>query len=172
MDRAQKAELAAHFREVFSETSVVVVTRYSGLTVAEMTDLRNKMREVGADFKVVKNRVTRLALEGTPCASIADLLTGPTAIGFSNDPVAAPKVLAAFAKVNEKLILIGGVMGGTTLDENGVKALASLPSLDELRARLVGTIQTPATRIAGITQAPAAQIARVMGAYAAKGEAA
>ena len=172
MERAQKEELVTHFRDVFSSTSVVVVTHYSGLTVAEMNDLRNKMREVGAEFKVVKNRVTRLALEGTDCAPISDLLTGPTAIGFSNDPVAAPKVLTAFAKANDKLIVIGGVMGGTALDENGVKALASLPSLDELRAKLVGMVQTPATRIAGVTQAPAGQIARVIGAFAAKGEAA
>jgi large subunit ribosomal protein L10 len=172
MDRAQKAELAAHFREVFSTTTVVVVTRYSGLTVAEMTSLRNKMREAGADFKVVKNRVTRLALEGTSCAPIADLLTSPTAIGYSNDPVAAPKVLAEFAKSNDKLVLVGGVMGGTVLDVDGVKALATLPSLDVLRARLLGMIQTPATRLASLTQAPAAQIARVLGAYAAQGEAA
>lgn len=172
MDRAQKAELAAHFKDVFSKTSVVVVTRYSGMTVAELSSLRNKMREVGADFKVVKNRVTRLALEGTPCAPIADMLTGPTAIGYSNDPVAAPKILSAFAKDNDKLVLIGGAMGGVALDQNGIKTLATLPSLDALRAKLVGMIQTPATRLAGITQAPAAQIARVLGAYAAQGEAA
>ncbi|MEX1147251.1 MAG: 50S ribosomal protein L10 [Sphingomonadales bacterium] len=172
MDRAQKKELVASMNEVFSNTAVVVVTHYDGLSVAEMTNLRTRMREAGGSFKVTKNRLTRLALEGTPCESIADLLTGPTAIGYSNDPVAAPRILAKFAKENEKLRILGGVMGTQVLDVNGVKALAELPSLDELRARLVGMVSTPATRIAGVLQAPAGQLARVFGAYGATGDAA
>ncbi|HEY8351614.1 MAG TPA: 50S ribosomal protein L10 [Sphingomonadales bacterium] len=172
MDRAQKQELIASLGAVFSTTSVVVVAHYSGLTVAEMTSLRSKMREAGASFKVTKNRLAKLALQGTPSEPIADLLTGPTAIGYSDDPVAAPRVLVDFAKTNDKLKILGGVMGGTALDANGVKALAELPSLDELRAKLVGMIQTPATRIAGVVQAPAGQLARVFGAYGAKSEAA
>lgn len=172
MDRAQKQELVASLSGVFSTTSVVVVAHYSGLTVAEMTSLRSKMREAGASFKVTKNRLAKLALKGTQSEALADFLTGPTAIGYSDDPVAAPKVLVNFAKSNEKLIILGGMMGETTLNPDRVKALAELPSLDELRAKLVGMIQTPATRIAGVLQAPAGQLARVMGAYAAKSEAA
>lgn len=168
MDRAEKQELVASLREVFSSTAVVVVTHYSGLSVTEMNDLRTRMREAGAGLKVTKNRLTRLALEGTDCDPISDLFVGPTAIGFSDDPVAAPKILAAFAKENEKLRIIGGIMGTSVLDENGIKALAALPSLDELRAKLVGMISTPATRIAGVLQAPAGQVARVIGAYGAK----
>lgn len=172
MDRAQKQELIASLSGVFSTTSVVVVAHYSGLTVAEMTALRSKMREAGASFKVTKNRLAKLALKGTQSEALSDLLTGPTAIGYSDDPVAAPKVLVNFAKSNEKLIILGGVMGQTTLNPDSVKALAELPSLDELRAKLIGMIQTPATRMAGVLQAPAGQLARVMGAYAAKSEAA
>ena len=168
MDRAEKQELVASLREVFSSTEVVVVTHYSGLSVTEMNDLRTRMREAGAGLKVTKNRLTRLALEGTDCDPISHLFVGPTAIGFSDDPVAAPKTLAAFAKENEKLRIIGGIMGTSVLDENGIKALAALPSLDELRAKLVGMISTPATRIAGVLQAPAGQVARVIGAYGAK----
>jgi len=172
MDRAQKKELVASLKDVFSSTSVVVVAHYKGLNVAEISDLRARMREAGASFKVTKNRLTRLALDGTQCEGIADLLTGPTAIGFSDDPVAAPKVLVKFAKENEKLAILGGTMGENVLDVDGVKALAELPSLDELRAKLVGMINTPATRIAGVTQAPAGQLARVFGAYGATGDAA
>ncbi len=172
MDRVQKEELIGSLKDVFSSTSVVVVAHYSGLTVAEMTNLRNKMRDAGGSFKVTKNRLAKLALQGTKCEPIADLLTGPTAIGYSDDPVAAPKVLVNFAKSNDKLIILGGVMGDTALDTQNVKALAELPSLDELRAKLLGMIQTPATRIAGVVQAPAAQLARVFGAYGAKDEAA
>ena len=168
MERAQKQELVSSLNGIFSSAGVVVVTHYSGLSVAELTDLRSRLREVGASFRVTKNRLTRLALEGTDCAPIADLFTGPTAIGYSDDPVAAPKILAKFAKENEKLILLGGIMGTQTLDTAGVKALAELPSLDELRAKLVGMISTPATRIAGVLQAPGAQVARVIGAYGAK----
>ena len=172
MDRAQKTELVASFNKVFQDTNVIVVTHYSGLTVAEMTDLRVRMAEAGASFKVTKNRLVKLALEGTDAAGISELFEGPTAIAYSDDPVAAPKVAVNFAKSNEKLVGLGGVMGSTLLDANGIKALSDLPSLDELRGKIVGMIQTPATRIAGVTQAPAGQLARVMGADASKGDAA
>lgn len=168
MDRAQKEELVSSMHQVFSSTAVCVVAHYSGLTVAEMTDLRNRMREAGASFKVTKNRLSRLALEGTDMDTMGGLFVGPTAIGYSDDPVAAPKILSKFAKDNEKLIILGGMMGSTTLDVEGVKQLASLPSLDELRGKIVGIINTPATRIAGIMQAPGGQMARVLSAYGAK----
>jgi len=172
VDRGEKRELVAALNKVFQETSTVVVGHYTGLTVAELTQLRNGMSAAGASFKVTKNRLTKLALDGTPCQPITDLFTGPTAIAYSKDPVAAAKAAVEFAKKNDKFVLLGGVMGGTRLDSNGIKALAALPSLDELRGRLVGMIQTPATRIAGVLQAPAGQVARVIGAYATKGEAA
>ncbi len=172
MDRTQKEAVVTRLHEVFSNANVVVVTHYSGMTVAQMTDLRVRMAEAGADFKVVKNRLVKLALEGTDAAGIKDLFSGPTAIAYSDDPVAAPRVAAAFAKENEKLIILGGAMGTTVLDISGVKTLAELPSLDELRGKLVGMIQTPATRIAGVLQAPAGQLARVMNAYATKSDAA
>lgn len=165
MDRAQKAELVTELRGVFEQTGLVVVSHYSGLSVADMTSLRVQMRDAGAQFRVTKNRLTKLALEGTKCSSISHLFTGPTAIAYSDDPVAAAKVSVEFAKKNEKLIVLGGVMGETELDADGVKALASMPSLDELRAKLVGMISTPATRVAGVLQAPAGQLARVFGAY-------
>lgn len=172
MDRAAKKELVAHFHEVFSTTSVVVVTHYAGLSVAEATELRRQMRAAGASFKVTKNRLTRLALSGTPYESLQDLFVGQTAIAYSDDPVAAAKASVDFAKTNEKLVILGGAMGETRLDANGVKALASLPSLDELRGRLVGLIQAPATKVAGVLQAPAGQLARVFAAYGKEGAAA
>lgn len=172
MDRAQKREFVATMHEVFRNTSVVVVAHYSGLTVAQMNDLRGRMRSAGAQLKVTKNRLARLALEGTDVAGTADLFKGPTIVAYSDDPVAAPKVAVAFAKENAKLVVLGGAMGASVLDANGVKALAELPSLDELRAKLVGMINTPATRIAGVLQAPAGQLARVLNAYANKSEAA
>jgi len=150
----------------------VVVTQYSGLSVTEITDLRNQMRAAGANFKVTKNRLTRLALADTPYAGLADMFTGPTAIAFSEDVVAPAKVAVDYAKKNEKLVVVGGAMGENVLDVAGVKALASLPSLDELRGKIVGLLQAPATKVAGVVQAPASQLARVMGAYASKGEAA
>lgn len=168
MDRAQKQELVSELNGVFKDAGVVVVTHYSGLNVADMTQLRNELRESGASFKVTKNRLTKLALEGTEKAPLSDLFSGPTAIGFSEDVVAAPKAIAKFAKENENLVILGGMMGETVLDEAGVKELASMPSLDELRAKLVGMISTPATRIAGVLQAPAGQVARVIGAQGAK----
>jgi len=168
VDRNQKQELVSSFRQVFQNSAIVVVTHYSGMTVAEMTDLRVRMRKAGADFKVTKNRLTRLALEDTNFKSLADLFRGPTGIAFSADPVAAAKVAVSYAKDNQKLVILGGAYNGQPLDVKGVATLAELPSLDELRARLVGMIQTPATRIAGILQAPAGQVARVIGAYAKK----
>ncbi|MBV6657946.1 MAG: 50S ribosomal protein L10 [Devosiaceae bacterium] len=172
MDRAEKREMVATLNEVFSTTGVVVVAHYGGLSVAEMTDLRAKMREAGGTVKVAKNRLAKLALDGTDAAHITDLFEGQTLIAYSDDPVAAPKVASDFAKANEKLVVLGGAMGATNLDANGVKALATMPSLDELRAKLVGMINTPATRIAQVVNAPAGQLARVFGAYADKGEAA
>lgn len=168
MDRAQKQEVVKDLHGVFNSAGVVVVTHYNGLNVADMTDLRDRLREIGASFKVTKNRLTKLALNGTDKAPLEDLFTGPTGIGFSDDPVAAPKVLVKFAKDHDNLKILGGMMGEVMLDENAIKDLASLPSLDELRAKLVGLLSTPATRIAGVLQAPASQVARVIGAYGAK----
>jgi large subunit ribosomal protein L10 len=150
---------------------MVVVTQNLGLTVAEVTELRRRMRAAGATFKVAKNRLATLALDGTRFDGIRPLLKGPTALAWSADPVAAAKTAVEFAKTNERLVVIGGALGTQTLDASGVRALAELPSLDALRARLVGMISTPATRIAGVLQAPAGQLARVFGAYAKKDEA-
>ena len=172
MDRTEKREFVASLAAVFAETSMVVVTRNDGLTVAEVTELRKRMRAEGVDFKVTKNRLANLALEGTRFDSIKTLLKGPIALAWSKDPVAAAKVAVEFAKINEKFVVIGGALGVQALDASGVKALAELPSLDALRARLVGMIQTPATRIAGVVQAPAGNLARVFGAYARRDEAA
>ena len=168
MDRSQKTETVAELNRTFNEVGVVVITRNLGMTVKQSTDLRNKMRDAGASYKVAKNRLAKIALEGTDYGSLADLLTGPTALATSKDPVAAAKVVIDFAKTNDKLQVVGGAMGKTVLDAEGVKALASLPSLDELRAKLVGLLVAPATKLATITQAPAAQLARVLSAYAEK----
>ncbi|MDH5488365.1 MAG: 50S ribosomal protein L10 [Rhodospirillaceae bacterium] len=172
MDRSQKQELVAELHKTFSDAEMVVVTHYSGLTVTEMEDLRTKMLEAGAGFKVTKNRLTRLALKDTKFEGMTDMFTGPTGIAYSADPVAAARVAVKYAKGNEKFIVVGGALGAEQLDVNAVKALATLPSLDELRGKLVGLLQAPATKIAGVTQAPAGQLARVMGAYASQGEAA
>jgi large subunit ribosomal protein L10 len=168
MDRAQKSELVAEMNRTFTETSVVVITRNLGLTVAQSTALRTKMREAGASYKVAKNRLARIAVEGTAYSSITDLLVGPTAFSTSVDPVAPARVIVDFAKTNDKLEIVGGAMGDTVLDVNGVKALAELPSLDELRAKIVGLVQAPATKVVQIVQAPAGQLARVFAAYADK----
>ena len=168
MDRAQKAAAVAELNRTFSEVGVVVVTRNLGMTVAQSTDLRTKMRAVGASYKVSKNKLAKIALDGTDYLSIGDMLTGPVALATSPDPVAAAKVAVDFAKTNDKFEIVGGAMGATTLDVEGVKALATLPSLDELRAKIVGLIVAPATKLATITQAPAAQLARVLSAYAEK----
>lgn len=172
VDRAEKTEMVSYLNGVFSDTGVVVVAHYSGLTVADMTTLRGRMKDAGASLKVAKNRLVKIALKGTDAEHISDLFQGPTVIAFSADPVAAPKVATEFAKTNDKLVILGGAFGKTNLDPSGVEALAKMPSLDELRARLVGMINTPATRIAGVLQAPAGQLARVFGAYAEKDEAA
>jgi large subunit ribosomal protein L10 len=172
VDRAAKKELVATLNGVFKSANVVVVAHYSGLTVPQMQTLRKQMKQSGATVKVAKNRLAKIALEGTDAAVIVPLLKGPTLIAYSADPVAAPKVATDFAKANEKFVILGGAMGKTALDPNAVKALASLPSLDELRAKIVGLIQAPATKIAQVINAPAAKVARVVQAYANKGEAA
>lgn len=168
MDRAQKKEAVAELKQTFNESSVVVVTRNLGLSVAQSTALRNKMRDSGARYKVAKNRLALIALEGTRYQPIGDLLNGPTALATSDDPVAAAKAVVEFAKTNDRLEIVGGAMGDTVLDVNGVKALAELPSLDELRAKIVGLIQAPASKIARTINEPGAQLARVFGAYGAK----
>jgi large subunit ribosomal protein L10 len=172
VDRLQKEQLVSSLHETFVTSSLVVVTHQVGLTVAESTDLRRRMRAAGAGFKVTKNRLTRIALEGTPFQPLTSLFVGPTAIAFSEDPVVAAKVTVEFANRNTKLTILGGGLGDRVLDVNGVKALATLPSLDELRAKLIAMIQTPATRVAGVLQAPAGQLARVFNAYATKDQAA
>ncbi len=168
MERAQKSEMVGMLEGVFGEAGVVVVTHYAGLNVAEMTQLRTQLREAGGQLKVVKNRLVKRALAGTAGEAASDLFTGPVAIAYSADPVAAPKAAVDFAKTNDKLVLIGGWMGDRLLDEAGVKSLAALPSLDQLRGKLVGLIQAPATKVAGVLQAPAGQLARVLKAYADK----
>jgi large subunit ribosomal protein L10 len=172
VDRAEKKAAIESLNGVFKASNVVVVAHYSGLTVAQMQALRKQMRAAGASVKVAKNRLAKIALEGTDVASIGSLLKGPTLIATSSDPVAAPKVAVDFAKANEKFVLLGGAMGKTALDPNGVKALASLPSLDELRGKLVGLLVAPATKLAQLANAPAAKLARVVQAHASKGEAA
>lgn len=172
VERAEKQEFIGFLQEVFTTTGVVVVAHYSGLTVAQMQNLRKQMKQAGATVKVAKNRLAKIALDGTDVASIAPLMKGPTLIAYSSDPVAAPKVAVDFAKAHDKFVILGGAMGKTSLDQNGVKALATLPSLDELRAKLVGLIQAPATKIAQVVNAPAAKLARVFGAYAKQDEAA
>lgn len=170
MNRTEKAEVVEDLNEIFRTAGVVVVSAYTGLSVAEMTGLRGRMREAGAVLRVAKNSLTKRALDGVAFGGIATLLKGPTVLAWSNDPVAAPKVLTKYAKENEKLVILGGALGATILDSEGVKALADLPSLDELRARLVGMIKTPATRIAAVLQAPGGQLARVIAAHADKGK--
>lgn len=172
MDRAGKEELVAHYGGIFENAGVIVVTHYSGLSVPQLDDLRNQMAEVGGTVKVTKNRLVKLALAGTDKESVSEYFNGPTAIAFSDDPVAAPKIAAKFSKENDNLVILGGIMDGNVLDADGVKTLASLPSLDELRGKLVGLVNAPATKVAGVLQAPAGQLARVMGAKAAQGDAA
>jgi large subunit ribosomal protein L10 len=168
VEKAKKAEVVEELNGVFSKAGSVVVAHYSGMTVAQMSDLRIRMRAAGASFRVSKNRLAVLALKGTPVEGIAHLFKGPTGIAVSDDPIAASKVAVAYAKDNSKLVILGGSVGVTTLDVEGVKALASLPSLDELRGKIVGLLVAPATKIAGIVQAPAGQLARVIGAYSKK----
>ena len=168
MDRSQKAESVAQLNAVFNEVGVVVVTRNLGLSVKQSTDLRAKMREAGGTYKVAKNRLAKLALKDTQYEGLEDYLVGPTALAWSADPVAAAKAAVDFAKTNDKLEIVGGAMGSTQLDAAGIKALAAMPSLDELRAKIVGLVNAPATKVAQLVNAPAAKLARVFGAYGAK----
>jgi large subunit ribosomal protein L10 len=172
LDRAQKEQVVASLNGLFGDATLVVVTSPIGLTVAQSTDLRRRMREAGASFKVTKNRLTRLALEGTKFEPLAPLFSGPTAIAYSDDPVAAARIAVEFSEKTKQLEILGGGLNEQVLDVAAVEFLAKLPSLDELRAKLVGMIQTPATRIATVLQAPGEQLARVIDAYATKGEAA
>ena len=168
MVRSQKAESVAALNAVFNEVGLVVVTRNLGLSVKQSTDLRTKMRDAGATYKVAKNRLAKLALKDTQYEGLEEYLTGPTALAWSTDPVAAAKAAVDFAKTNDKLEIVGGAMGSTQLNAEGVKALASMPSLDELRAKIVGLVNAPATKVAQLVNAPAAKLARVFGAYGAK----
>jgi len=168
LERAQKRDVVTTLHDVFAKTGVVVVAHYAGLTVADMTKLRSDMRSAGGRVKVAKNRLVKLALEGTDAKGIADLLKGPTCLAFSADPIVAPKVAVKFAKANEKFVILGGAMGATLLDAKGVNSLASLPSLDELRSTLIGLMQAPATKIARTLNEPGVQLARVFAAYGTK----
>lgn len=168
MERAEKREVVTALHDVFAKTGVVVVAHYAGLTVAQMTRLRSEMRSAGGQVKVAKNRLVKLALEGTDAKGIADLLKGPTCLAFSADPIAAPKIAVKFAKANEKFVILGGSMGSTVLDAKGVSSLADLPSLDGLRGKLIGLLQAPASKIARTLNEPGAQLARVFGAYGKK----
>jgi large subunit ribosomal protein L10 len=168
MDRTKKAEVVASLNGLFGEAGSVVVAHYSGMTVAQMGDLRSRMRAAGASFKVAKNRLAVRALQGTPAEAIAPLFKGPTGIAISRDPVAASKVVVAYAKENQKLVILGGFVAGTAVDANGIKAFAELPSLDELRGKIIGLINAPATKLAGLLAAPGGQLARVIGAYSRK----
>jgi len=172
LDRTEKQAFVGSLAKVFAETNAVVVTRNAGLSVAEVSDLRQKMKAAGATYRVAKNRLASLALEGTQFTALKPLLKGPTALAWANDPVAVAKVAVEFAKSNEKLSIVGGALGTRTLDEAGVKALADLPSLDTLRAGILGLLKAPATKVAGVLQAPAGQLARVFAAYADKDKAA
>ena len=172
MEKAKKAEVVEELKSVFAESGSVVVAHYSGMTVAQLGDLRSRMRAAGASFKVAKNRLAVRALQGTPIEGISHLFKGPTGIAFSKDPVAASKVVVGYAKDNAKLVVLGGSVGSTALDAKGVEALATLPSLDDLRGKIIGLIQAPATKIAGVLAAPAGQLARVISAYSKKDEAA
>jgi large subunit ribosomal protein L10 len=165
VERSKKEALVAELHETFETSSLIVVTSQSGLTVAEVSDLRQKMRDAGAGYKVTKNTLAKLALKGTKFEHLDEVFTGPTAICFSEDPVAAAKVVTEYRKSNQKIEIVAGGLDGSGLDAAQVEALAKLPSLDELRAKLVGLIQTPATRIAGVLQAPGGQLARVFAAY-------
>ena len=166
MLRAQKVETVENLRGVFGEAAAVVVTHYQGLSVAEITDLRRQMRDAGARFRVTKNRLAKIAMADTAYAPLAELFSGPTGIAYSSDPMAAPKAAVTFAKRNEKLVIIGGGLGDHLLSADEVRALAELPSLDGLRAKLIGLITTPAARLVGVLQAPGAQVARVLAAHA------
>ena len=168
MDKGEKAATVQSLSKVFAATEVVVITHYSGLTVKEISDFRRKIKAVGGSYKITKNRLAKIALTGTQYEPLGLLLTGPTGIATSSDPVSAAKAVVAFAKDNEKLVILGGAMGSTMLDPKGVKALAELPSLDELRGKIVGLIQAPASKLARLMSTPGGQLARVIQAYANK----
>jgi large subunit ribosomal protein L10 len=168
VEKAKKAEVVEDLQSVFAKSGSVVVAHYTGMTVAQMSDLRTRMRANGASFRVAKNRLAVRALKGTPVEGMAHLFKGPTGIAYSDDPIAASKTAIAYAKDNDKLVILGGSMGTTMLDAAGVKAVAELPSLDELRGKIVGLLLAPATKIAGLLQAPGGQLARVIGAYSKK----
>ena len=168
MDRSRKEDLVAELQQTLADTTLLVVTHQNGLSVEETTELRLQMREAGAGFKVTKNRLAKIALKDTQFEPLSDMFNGPTAIAVSEDPVAAARVAVNFAKGNDKLTILGGALGDKALDVDGVNALAKLPSLDELRGKLVGLLQAPAGKIVGVLQAPGGQLARVFGAYAAK----
>lgn len=162
MDRAQKERVVEELGQIFADSGVVVVAHYTGLTVAEMQDYRGRMREVGGSVRVAKNRLAKIALKGTECEGISDLLTGMTVFAYSEDPVAAAKATEDFAKTNDKLVVLGGAMGGEILDPAGVKAVAAMPSREELIASIVGCIGAPAANIAGAIGAPASNIAGIL----------
>jgi len=172
LERAEKRELVTALQASLAEAGSIVVARNAGLTVAEMEQLRKQMKSAGGQVKVAKNRLAKLALKETDNADISALFTGPTIIAYAQDPMVAPKIASAFADKNQKFEVLGGAMGKTGLDVNNVKALATMPSLDQLRATLAGMLKQPATRIASILQAPGGQVARVLSAYSEKGNAA
>jgi large subunit ribosomal protein L10 len=171
VERAEKREFVASLAETLGQTAFVLVAQNKGLTVADVSELRRRMRGAGATYKVAKNRLATLALDGTRFQGVQPLLKGPTALAWSKDPVAVAKTAVEFAKGNDKFVILGGALGGQTLTPDGVKALSELPSLETLRAQLLGLMQTPATRIAGVLQAPGSQLARVFSAFAKKDEA-
>ena len=171
VDRTEKQAFVDDLHGSLKSAGTIVIAHYAGLTVSDLTDLRAKLRKAGAALKVSKNRLTKRALEGTVFTGLGPMLKGPTAIAFSEDVVAPAKVAVAFAKDHEKFVIVGGSMGDRTLDAAGVKALASMPSLDELRSKLIGLIMAPATKVAGVLMAPAGGLARVIGAYANKPQA-
>ena len=172
MDRAQKEAVVGELGQIFADSGVIVVAHYAGLTVAEMQDFRGRMREAGGSVRVAKNRLAKISLEGTPCASIAGLLTGMTVLAYSQDPVAAAKVAEAFAKDNSKLVVLGGAMGDVALDAAGVKAVAAMPSREELISSIVCCIAAPSANIAGAIGAPAANIASILSTIEERAEAA
>lgn len=162
MDRAQKEKVVEELGQIFASSGVVVVAHYEGMTVANMQDLRARMREAGGSVRVAKNKLAKIALEGQPCESIAEFLTGMTVLSYSEDPVAAAKVVVKYAKENEKLSILGGAMGDSALDIAGVKAVADMPSREELIAQIVSQIGAPASNIAGAVGAPASNIASIL----------
>ncbi|MCC6643074.1 MAG: 50S ribosomal protein L10 [Deltaproteobacteria bacterium] len=172
MDRAAKQELVTTLHDVFKDTGVIVVAHYAGMTVAQMTDFRKRMKEAGGTVKVAKNKLAVLALKETNSEGISDLFKGQTCVADSNDPMVAARIAVKYSRENDKLVILGGAMGSNILDSASVKALADLPSLDELRAKLIGLLNAPATKIARTIKEPGAKLARVIQAQASKGEAA